>query len=199
MSLDHGSVIGWLGAFGPDRILTVAFLGVLTLSVLYIFKQRVLSPLGKVPGPWLASVSPLWRVYCVARGDWHDKIIKLHRRYGKWYPICPSSYGYKAHLFRPIRLNCTKRVVNNVAFRYSCRLQPFGKPLGQGKCPTSLNPLPVSTVAHLYRMSGMRPGGRIKSNTQLSSRRMYIGTEASDAGFPSYTPCPMYSVCSGKS
>lgn len=45
--------------------------GVLLLVIFpisYVIYQRHFSPLGKIPGPFWASVTPLWREYRVLKG-----------------------------------------------------------------------------------------------------------------------------------
>lgn len=54
------------------------------LLLVYVGYQRYGSPLRNVPGPFLASVTPLWRLYRVLKGNWHLEIIELHQRYGAY-------------------------------------------------------------------------------------------------------------------
>jgi hypothetical protein len=57
----------------------LTLIGSLTFYVVY---QRYFSPLSGIPGPFLASITPLWRLYRVLQGDWHMDIVKLHEKYG---------------------------------------------------------------------------------------------------------------------
>ncbi|KAK3352199.1 cytochrome P450 [Lasiosphaeria hispida] len=52
--------------------------------------KRYASPLRKYPGPPLASVSRLWKVISVARGQTHLEHIALHRKYGPIVRIAPD-------------------------------------------------------------------------------------------------------------
>lgn len=48
----------------------------------YVTYQAFFSPLQNIPGPFLAKFCPLWRVYRVMLGNWHEDIVKLHDQYG---------------------------------------------------------------------------------------------------------------------
>jgi hypothetical protein len=67
----------------------LAIIGVLLLVVFpisYAIYQRFFSPLAKVPGPFWASITPLWRVSRVLKGNWHLENIALHEKYGESLP-----------------------------------------------------------------------------------------------------------------
>jgi hypothetical protein len=73
---------------------TPVTLGLSSLAVLYLsfaFYQRWLSPLSRVPGPFLASITPLWLVYRYWRQDWHLYIQDLHKSYGPVIRIAPDT------------------------------------------------------------------------------------------------------------
>ena len=46
--------------------------------------------LQKVPGPFLAKFTDLWRLLDVHKGSHHWKIIELHRKYGKIVRLGPN-------------------------------------------------------------------------------------------------------------
>lgn len=52
----------------------------LAIIVLY---RRFLSPLAVIKGPFLASVSKLWFARHVIRGDLHQLLPQLHKKYGQ--------------------------------------------------------------------------------------------------------------------
>jgi hypothetical protein len=54
----------------------------LILFVLIIAKRQF-SPLRRVPGPWLAGYTRLWKLYYTFRGDMERVNINLHKKYGK--------------------------------------------------------------------------------------------------------------------
>jgi hypothetical protein len=57
----------------------------------HMYKLRNDTPLKDVPGPWLASCSPLYRFwYAVVKGDFHNHLTNLHRRYGDVVRIAPN-------------------------------------------------------------------------------------------------------------
>ncbi|KXX79735.1 Pisatin demethylase [Madurella mycetomatis] len=83
---------------GPSTLLGTAlafasahWLLVLTISlVVRALYKRYASPLRKYPGPFLASVTRLWKVRSVASGRTHLEHIALHRRYGPVVRIAPG-------------------------------------------------------------------------------------------------------------
>lgn len=61
------------------HILGVA-LALLTGRLVY---RRYFSPLSSYPGPFLASLTRLWKVWVVSKGQTQHEFIQLHRKYGK--------------------------------------------------------------------------------------------------------------------
>ncbi|KAI1365887.1 cytochrome P450 [Xylaria arbuscula] len=47
-------------------------------------------PLRKVPGPFLARITEIWRTVHYFRGTWFDDILELHRKYGPVVRISPN-------------------------------------------------------------------------------------------------------------
>lgn len=62
------------------------FLLAFSLSVYRLYVH----PLRKVPGPFLARISELWRSFHYFRGTWFDDILELHRKYGPVVRISPN-------------------------------------------------------------------------------------------------------------
>ncbi|KAL2396868.1 Cytochrome P450 monooxygenase gsfF [Exophiala dermatitidis] len=58
--------------------------------VLWIVYTRNFHPLHKIPGPWLASVSRLWYLIRIARGDMEHVQRRLHAKYGPLIRIAPN-------------------------------------------------------------------------------------------------------------
>lgn len=57
----------------------------LALSLVWVLRLTYLhfsNGLSRVPGPWLAKVSSLWRPWFVRAGDCHEGYRRLHERYG---------------------------------------------------------------------------------------------------------------------
>ncbi|KAK3307209.1 cytochrome P450 [Chaetomium strumarium] len=65
----------------------LALVGALVVRALY---KRYASPLRKYPGPFLASVTRLWKVKSTASGRTHLEHIELHRKYGPVVRIAPN-------------------------------------------------------------------------------------------------------------
>jgi cytochrome P450 len=47
-------------------------------------------PLARFPGPRLASITGLWRLYHIAVGDWSEIILDLHQKYGRTVRVAPN-------------------------------------------------------------------------------------------------------------
>ncbi|KIX00635.1 uncharacterized protein Z518_09700 [Rhinocladiella mackenziei CBS 650.93] len=69
---------------GPLYVLVTLYLLGRLLSV------RYLTPLRRVPGPWLASITRLWKVQKAFAGDMQWVNIDLHKRYGPIVRIAPD-------------------------------------------------------------------------------------------------------------
>ncbi|KAI0200766.1 cytochrome P450 [Astrocystis sublimbata] len=62
----------------------------LAAFVSYAVYQCLLSPLAEFPGPFAAKLSKLWRANVAYGGQWHSRIVELHRRYGPVVRIGPN-------------------------------------------------------------------------------------------------------------
>ena len=72
-------------------ILGIVFIYTLIKLGLHLYKTRNDTPLKDVPGPWLASCSPLYRFwYAVVKGNFHNDLTNLHRKYGNVVRIAPN-------------------------------------------------------------------------------------------------------------
>ena len=67
---------------------------VLAIAVIYVLvsslRLTVWSPLRKVPGPFLASISGLYRLSLVATGKAPSSYQRVHRDYGKIVRVGPN-------------------------------------------------------------------------------------------------------------
>jgi len=61
-----------------------------TYWVCWIVYARQFHPLRRIPGPWLASVSRLWYMQQIARGDMEYTQRRLHQQYGPLIRIAPN-------------------------------------------------------------------------------------------------------------
>lgn len=64
-------------------------ISILAYLFLRALHNRYASPLRSYPGPFLASVTRLWKVFSTVRGRTHLDHIDLHRRYGPIVRIAP--------------------------------------------------------------------------------------------------------------
>ncbi|KAH9905239.1 cytochrome P450 oxidoreductase [Xylariomycetidae sp. FL2044] len=71
-----------------------SFVYVLFTSILYFLAwtiyARSIHPFRSVPGPWAASVTPLWYMMYVARGDFEATQRDLHKKYGPLVRVAPD-------------------------------------------------------------------------------------------------------------
>ncbi|KAL1866737.1 hypothetical protein Daus18300_006681 [Diaporthe australafricana] len=67
-----------LSRLGWREAVVLLVIGLVT-NVIY---NAYLHPLRKVPGPFLARITELWRTNKYASGQWHQDILELHRQYG---------------------------------------------------------------------------------------------------------------------
>lgn len=78
----------------PQAVLAVPFnlctlfkqhilLSVLVLLLARLVNRRYFSPLSSYPGPFLASVTRLWKVWVVSKGQTQQDFIRMHRKYGE--------------------------------------------------------------------------------------------------------------------
>jgi hypothetical protein len=62
----------------------------LALPIWYVIYQRYFHPLASFPGPFWASISPLWRAYHLVVGDTPTLLVDLHAKYGPIIRIAPN-------------------------------------------------------------------------------------------------------------
>ncbi|KAL2813391.1 cytochrome P450 [Aspergillus granulosus] len=62
----------------------------LVVPLIWIVYAKFLHPLSKVPGPFLASVTPFVQLYHGLKGDRHLWIYQLHQRYGPHVRLAPN-------------------------------------------------------------------------------------------------------------
>ncbi|KAH7082090.1 cytochrome P450 [Paraphoma chrysanthemicola] len=74
----------------PQRAaLTVLIAGFGLLSLLITYRI-FFHPLSKLPGPFLAKFSGAWRNAKYFRGQWHDDVLELHKKYGRVVRVAPN-------------------------------------------------------------------------------------------------------------
>lgn len=78
------SSLGW-----REALVLVAV--ALATNIVY---NAYLHPLRKIPGPFLAGVTELWRTKKYASGNWHQDILDLHREYGPVVRVSPNEVSF---------------------------------------------------------------------------------------------------------
>lgn len=71
--------------------------------------KRYASPLRHYPGPWLASVSRLWKVWSTASTNTHLEHIALHQKYGPVVRIAPNEVSISSPEAARLVLSAGKR------------------------------------------------------------------------------------------
>ena len=61
-----------------------------SFGLIYLVWVREATPLRKIPGPYLASVSKLWMIYKTRQLKRHELDLELHDTYGPVVRIGPS-------------------------------------------------------------------------------------------------------------
>lgn len=74
----------------PKQTIYLSLLTIFALvavhNAVFLVYQFFLSPLRKVPGPFLARITQWWEYVIVSRGKSHLDYIRLHEEYGE-YPL----------------------------------------------------------------------------------------------------------------
>lgn len=76
--LPSSSWVGWA---------SISFLIVTASVLLSAVFQALRDPLINIPGPFWARYTRLWQFWQYTKGDYEKTAIKLHARYGTWYPL----------------------------------------------------------------------------------------------------------------
>ena len=73
-----------------DHVLAITFAVASSALFVYVAYQQFLSPLARINGPFLASLSPLWKLYAFNKGNFHETLVALHHKYGPIVRIAPT-------------------------------------------------------------------------------------------------------------
>ncbi len=85
-SLDHHDTIYPFSG----TLLAHQYLMLLGFVCLYILYVKYCTGLSRVPGPWLASISGIWRFLVVWNQDMPLTSLRLHQKYGPLVRIGPT-------------------------------------------------------------------------------------------------------------
>jgi cytochrome P450 len=78
-------------SLNDPRALIGRAVSVLIVSVFSLVIYRLyFHPLSRFPGPFLARITGFWRTYQYAQGNWHEDILKIHKKYGRVVRIAPN-------------------------------------------------------------------------------------------------------------
>ena len=73
-----------------DVIKSHYILVILAAVLLRLIYLRYLTPYRDIPGPFLATLSPLWKLGGALNGTLHKDITDIHRKYGAIVRIAPD-------------------------------------------------------------------------------------------------------------
>lgn len=75
---------------------TVAFVSahlpilIVAIVAIHLLRNFTTRGVSKIPGPFLAKITDIWRFIDVARGKAHETHIKLHAQYGQYVRLGPN-------------------------------------------------------------------------------------------------------------
>lgn len=70
------------------------FIIIIFLSLFYVLYQRFLHPLSRYPGPFLASLTDLYKVYLLYTGRLPALLLQLHEKHGDVIRIGPDELTF---------------------------------------------------------------------------------------------------------
>jgi hypothetical protein len=80
-----------IGLHHARTIIAEHYLTIIGLVILvHLVYRRHLSPYRDIPGPFLATISPLWKLRSALNGTLHKDITDAHGKYGKIVRIAPD-------------------------------------------------------------------------------------------------------------
>jgi hypothetical protein len=104
-----------------DPLFSLKFL--LPVLLLILLTRRYASRLSSVPGPAWASVTRLWHVYRLWKGDYIVHLLALHEQYGHFIRIAPNEVSVshpdaiKKVLLAPLRKSDWDRIFAGPDYR----------------------------------------------------------------------------------
>jgi hypothetical protein len=73
------------------QFLTAHYLLVILSGILLrLVYLRYLTPYRDIPGPFLATISPLWKLRAALNGTLHTDLTAMHKKYGPIFRIAPD-------------------------------------------------------------------------------------------------------------
>ena len=85
-------IMGLLDSIFTNWQLIVMNITLLWLSI--VVWHRYLSPLRRVPGPFVASFSRFWHIHHILKGDQDKEFLRIHEKYGMLWGYLPWRSSY---------------------------------------------------------------------------------------------------------
>lgn len=80
-----------VGGYIQPSTLAALFFSYVLITIVY---RILFHPLHRIPGPFLAKFTELWRTRKYLAGNWHSDILDLHRKYGPVVRISPNEVSF---------------------------------------------------------------------------------------------------------
>lgn len=74
----------------PANMLGLASLFLSTSLISYVIYQCYFHPLAKFPGPVMFKLTRTWYAIHARNGLWHQKLMRMHAKYGPAVRIAPN-------------------------------------------------------------------------------------------------------------
>lgn len=85
------STTALVAEYAHPSVFFTAFLACVASTIIY---RIFFHPLRKIPGPFVASFTELWRTRRYFLGNWHQDILDLHRKYGPVVRLAPNEVSF---------------------------------------------------------------------------------------------------------
>jgi hypothetical protein len=56
-----------------------------------VIRRKYFTSIRDIPGPWLASISSLWKIQQIIKGHTEEEMLALHRKHGRLNPVMKYS------------------------------------------------------------------------------------------------------------
>ena len=79
-----------VGAYLMEHRVLSLVVALVACGLGYVLYMRYFHPLSKYPGPFVASLTHLWKAYTMYQGQMEHVILDLHRKHGSIVRIGPN-------------------------------------------------------------------------------------------------------------
>jgi cytochrome P450 len=83
--------LGAVSPYGRQEAVTVSFATIVVIFVM-LMRRRYFSGISQFNGPLLASVSAVWQIWHVAKGDIEYAVLREHKKHGSYHLILTPNH-----------------------------------------------------------------------------------------------------------